>query len=188
VRQAQAIRTALLGAPVARLRPRPAGLGVEPLALRRAGPTDLREQLVLLAPGPVLRARDRLVEHLHDLVQHLDRAFGQQHRNLLSSFVARLPNPANRRRRASGNAHRSSRHRGRAGSAAHVHLDVLVDGKPVQVPAGLGIAASGNEMAELHIRVTTGVLHIKAPTTSKRYVLGQLFTEWNVRLDATNVG
>jgi hypothetical protein len=39
VRQAQAI-TALLAAPAARLHPRPAGLGVEPLALRRAAPTD----------------------------------------------------------------------------------------------------------------------------------------------------
>jgi hypothetical protein len=43
-------------------------------------------------------------------------------------------------------------------------------------------------VAELHAHDTTGMRHIEAPTTSKRYVLGQLFTEWNVRLDATNVG
>jgi hypothetical protein len=70
----------------------------------------------------------------------------------------------------------------------HTHLDVFVDGRQVPVPAELGIAASGNEMAELHTHDTTGVLHIEAPTTSKRYALGQLFTEWNVRLDATDLG
>ena len=70
----------------------------------------------------------------------------------------------------------------------HTHLDILVDGRPVAVPAGLGIAPSGREMSELHTHDTTGILHIEAPTTGKRYVLGQLFTEWNVRLDATDLG
>jgi hypothetical protein len=70
----------------------------------------------------------------------------------------------------------------------HSHLDILVDGRPVSVPAGLGIATSGQEMAELHTHDTTGVLHIEAPTTGKRYVLGQLFTEWGVHLDATDLG
>jgi hypothetical protein len=70
----------------------------------------------------------------------------------------------------------------------HTHLDILVDGRPVAVPAGLGIATSGQEMSELHTHDTTGVLHIEAPTTGKRYVLGQLFTEWGLRLDATDLG
>jgi hypothetical protein len=70
----------------------------------------------------------------------------------------------------------------------HAHLDVLVDGRPVVVPAQLGIAPSGQEMSELHTHDTTGVLHIEAPTAGKRYLLGELFTEWNVRLDATDLG
>lgn len=70
----------------------------------------------------------------------------------------------------------------------HTHLDILVDGRPVDVPAGLGIATSGDAMSELHTHDTTGVLHIEAPTTGKRYVLGQLFAEWNLRLDATDLG
>jgi hypothetical protein len=70
----------------------------------------------------------------------------------------------------------------------HTHLDILVNDRPVSVPAGLGIATSGQEMAELHTHDTTGVLHIEAPTTDKRYVLGQLFTEWGVHLDATDLG
>jgi hypothetical protein len=43
-------------------------------------------------------------------------------------------------------------------------------------------------MSELHTHDTTGVLHIEAPTTGKRYALGQLFAEWNLRLDATDLG
>jgi hypothetical protein len=70
----------------------------------------------------------------------------------------------------------------------HTHLDLLVAGKAVHVPANLGIAASGDAMAELHTHDTSGVLHIEAPTTDKRYTLGQLFTEWNVRLTATDLG
>jgi hypothetical protein len=70
----------------------------------------------------------------------------------------------------------------------HTHLDILVDGRPVAVPAGLGIADSGQEMAELHTHDTTGIVHIEAPSTGKRYTLGQLFTEWNLRLDTTDLG
>lgn len=50
------------------------------------------EQLVELAAGPVLRAGDRLVEHLHQLVQDLDGALGhgrEQHRELLVVVAAR---------------------------------------------------------------------------------------------------
>ncbi|MEV5708878.1 hypothetical protein [Actinoallomurus sp. NPDC052274] len=70
----------------------------------------------------------------------------------------------------------------------HTHLDILVDGKAVPVPANLGIAASGDAMSELHTHDTTGVLHIEAPATGKRYTLGQLFTEWNVPLSAARLG
>jgi hypothetical protein len=70
----------------------------------------------------------------------------------------------------------------------HTHLDILVDGRPVAVPAGLGIAGSGQEMAELHTHDTSGVLHIEAPATGRHYTLRQLFAEWNLRLDATDLG
>lgn len=69
----------------------------------------------------------------------------------------------------------------------HTHLDVLVDGKPVTVPAELGIASNGS-IAELHTHDTSGILHIEAPAKGKHYTLGQLFEEWNVRLTATAIG
>jgi hypothetical protein len=70
----------------------------------------------------------------------------------------------------------------------HAHLDIIVDGKPVPVPANLGIDPNQQAMSELHTHDATGVLHIEAPTTNKRYTLGQLFDEWQVRLSATGVG
>jgi hypothetical protein len=70
----------------------------------------------------------------------------------------------------------------------HVHLDILVNGQTAPVPQGLGISASGGAMSELHTHDATGLLHIESPSSSKRYVLGQLFAEWNVRLDTTDLG
>lgn len=70
----------------------------------------------------------------------------------------------------------------------HAHLDVLVNGQKIPVPANLGIATSGAQLAELHTHDDTGVLHVEAPTTTKRYTLGQLFDEWNVRLTAAAIG
>lgn len=70
----------------------------------------------------------------------------------------------------------------------HAHLDVIVDGEAVAVPANLGIDVSGRAMAELHTHDDTGVLHIEAPTADKRYTLGQVFAEWGVRLDERGIG
>lgn len=70
----------------------------------------------------------------------------------------------------------------------HAHLDVLVNGVETTVPAGLGIDPSGNGMSELHTHDERGILHVEAPTKGVRYTLGQVFAEWNVRLDETGIG
>lgn len=70
----------------------------------------------------------------------------------------------------------------------HAHLDIFVDGKRVPVPADLGIDPSRQAMSELHTHDASGVLHIEAPTADKRYTLGQLFDEWQVRLSAAGIG
>ena len=93
----------------------------------------------------------------------------------------------------------------------HAHLDVFVNGEPVVVPAGLGIAiddpavrhdvlVDGTDnyggidppcaepcISPLHTHDVSGVLHTetKEPTPN---TLGQLFTEWNVALDGSCVG
>lgn len=69
----------------------------------------------------------------------------------------------------------------------HAHLDVLVEGEPVQVPANMGIHPTGNAMSELHTHDDSGILHVEAPTDDMRYTLGQVFAEWDVRLDSRGV-
>jgi hypothetical protein len=92
---------------------------------------------------------------------------------------------------------------------SHAHLDVFVNGEPVEVPAGIGIditdpgvkrfeeaagvAYGGIELCDnpcispLHTHDTTGVLHTEAPKNETN-TLGEFFVEWDVRLDARCVG
>jgi hypothetical protein len=69
----------------------------------------------------------------------------------------------------------------------HAHLDVIVDGKAVPVPADLGIDQTAQAMSELHTHDGSGVLHIEAPARS-RYILGQVFNEWGVQLGPDGIG
>jgi hypothetical protein len=91
----------------------------------------------------------------------------------------------------------------------HAHLDVFVDGASVVVPAGLGIDIDNpgvhqfttdgrpsyggivvpcNQpcISPLHTHDVTGIIHTESPTR-KNNTLGQLFTEWDVRLDTNCV-
>ncbi len=87
----------------------------------------------------------------------------------------------------------------------HAHLDVFVDGQPVQVPPGIGIniddpgvhefsgalgpGYGGIEppgcaepcISELHTHDPDGVLHTES-ATAEEHTLGQLFVEWGVAL------
>jgi hypothetical protein len=93
----------------------------------------------------------------------------------------------------------------------HAHLDVLVNGRAVLVPAGIGInlddaavqtqtAANGlvvgagltQECAQpcispLHTHDLSGLLHTETKTPQPNH-LGQFFTEWAVRLTPDCVG
>lgn len=69
----------------------------------------------------------------------------------------------------------------------HAHLDVRVDGQPVEVPAYLGIDQARGSISPLHTHDTTGVIHIESPVT-RQFTLGELFSEWDVSLSADNIG
>ena len=93
----------------------------------------------------------------------------------------------------------------------HAHLDVFVNGGPVTVPAGIGIAIRdpGVHQAKqkdgsivygfidppcaqpcispLHTHDVYGILHTEAKKDQFNN-LGEFFTEWNVRLDKKCVG
>jgi hypothetical protein len=65
----------------------------------------------------------------------------------------------------------------------HAHLDVIVDGSSVVVPADTGIDLENAKISPIHTHDTTGVIHIESPN-SATYTLGQFFAEWAVRLNA----
>jgi len=93
----------------------------------------------------------------------------------------------------------------------HVHLDVVVDGRKVTVPAGVGIAdpidggpcptqpspegdcrtghvvVPGVAFSPLHTHSTSGLIHIESDRPGS-FTLGQFFTEWGVRLSRSCVG
>lgn len=69
----------------------------------------------------------------------------------------------------------------------HAHLDVIVNGQPVTVPAEIGIDETAGMISPLHIHDTTGVIHIESPTRAP-FSLAQFFTEWQVALSGTQLG
>lgn len=70
----------------------------------------------------------------------------------------------------------------------HVHLDLLVDGRPVTVPANIGIDVRQQLYSEIHTHAETGVVHAEAGSADTTFTLGQLFVEWGVRLDPGHLG
>jgi hypothetical protein len=93
---------------------------------------------------------------------------------------------------------------------AHAHLDVFVDGKPIVVPAGIGINIDDPEVrrfdepdgsvayggitlcttpciSPLHTHDSTGIIHTESASPEPN-TLGQFFTEWGVDLGDSCVG
>jgi hypothetical protein len=79
---------------------------------------------------------------------------------------------------------------GEEGSAVHIHahLDVIVNGNPVQVPADIGVDDARQKISPLHSHDTTGVIHIESPNKNDTFTLGQFFAEWRVSLAADHIG
>jgi hypothetical protein len=86
--------------------------------------------------------------------------------------------------------------------AFHIHarLTIFVDGKPVRVPAGVGIAdpqaqptgrgpfvVGGACFAWLHTHAADGIVHIESPV-QRTYTLGNFFDVWGQPLSRTRVG
>ncbi len=92
----------------------------------------------------------------------------------------------------------------------HVHLDIIVNGHKVTVPAAVGLAgpldtgscppgpklgdcAAGHiyfakaAVAPIHTHSTSGLIHVETDRKGT-YTLGQFFDEWGVRLDTNCVG
>jgi len=63
----------------------------------------------------------------------------------------------------------------RTGFHIHAHLELWNDGKPVPVPAGIGVV--GGCFYWLHTHTPDGILHVEAPS-DKKFTLGQFFAIW----------
>ncbi len=74
------------------------------------------------------------------------------------------------------------------GQALHIHqhLDIFVRGKPVTVPADIGVGPRLAFFADLHTH-ENGVIHVESPTV-RAFSLGQFFAVWGVPLSATCIG
>ena len=72
----------------------------------------------------------------------------------------------------------------------HAHLDVIIDGESVEVPAGIGFVAEGGDvkgLSALHTHDANGVIHIES-AVDEDFVLGQVFVEWGVRFTTDCLG
>jgi hypothetical protein len=70
----------------------------------------------------------------------------------------------------------------------HQHLDIYDNGKPVTVPALVGIHPTGNVFfADLHTHDTSGIIHVES-ATQYDYTLGQFFGVWGVKFDKNCIG
>jgi hypothetical protein len=65
-----------------------------------------------------------------------------------------------------------------------LHISVTVDGKPVEIPAGVGIDRLRAQQAAVHTHSTDGLIWVESKTTAERPALPQFFTLWGVRYDA----
>lgn len=70
----------------------------------------------------------------------------------------------------------------------HVHLDILVDGKAVPVPANVGVDPNSGAMSALHSHSNDGIVHVEAATKGQTFTLGQFFTQWDVSLSGNQIG
>jgi hypothetical protein len=69
----------------------------------------------------------------------------------------------------------------------HQHLDIAIDGKPVQVPYGIGNGEKSSFLAPIHTHDNRGIIHIESPT-DEVFALGQFFDIWGVRLTTECIG
>ena len=75
------------------------------------------------------------------------------------------------------------------GDALHIHqhLDILINGKPVTVPSGIGINPIARFISPLHTHDVSGVMHVESDV-KRDFTLGQFFDVWGVRFSKSCIG
>ena len=70
----------------------------------------------------------------------------------------------------------------------HVHIQLIVDGHEVPIPADIGLDNATATFSEVHTHDDTGVVHIESGVTSFRATLADVFDMWGVYLSPKCVG
>jgi hypothetical protein len=62
----------------------------------------------------------------------------------------------------------------------HVHLTIYINGNPVSIPQGIGIAPNGSCYYWLHTHSSDGIIHVEAPSTSQTWLaLDDFIAVWH---------
>jgi hypothetical protein len=69
----------------------------------------------------------------------------------------------------------------------HEHVDILIDGAAVSVPADIGINRSAGFISPIHTHDATGIIHVESPVV-RDFTLGEFFDVWGVRFDGRCIG
>jgi hypothetical protein len=69
----------------------------------------------------------------------------------------------------------------------HQHLDMLINGQTVPVPAMIGIDRNNQFISPLHVHDTSGVIHVESPTVQS-FTLGQFFDVWGLTFSSQCIG
>jgi hypothetical protein len=71
----------------------------------------------------------------------------------------------------------------------HIHamLRIFVGGRPITVPANIGLPDNGSVFSPLHTHDASGIIHIES-TRPYAFTLGQFFDVWGVAFTPTQLG
>jgi len=71
----------------------------------------------------------------------------------------------------------------------HIHqrMAILVNGKLVALPAGIGIDRNFKFITELHTHDSSGIIHVESPV-NRKFTLGEFFDVWGLRFTKDCLG
>ena len=78
---------------------------------------------------------------------------------------------------------------GAEGTALHIHqhLDLLINGSTVPIPAGIGIDEAAGFISPVHTHDTSGIIHVESDVV-RDFTLGEFFDIWGVRFTKDSIG
>ena len=69
----------------------------------------------------------------------------------------------------------------------HQHLDITINGSPIQIPSGIGVNETAGYISPIHVHDLTGIIHVESPVV-RDFTLGEFFDIWGVRFTKDCIG